>query len=350
MNAYAFWNKRLSGETIEAPDDGIAAGYFRNAYWQSNGTAKRVKEFEAVAFWQDEGGEWCCARTKFGDGSNMNTDQMRELFASCCKSPVSYEVYTAFVETGAWPEDAAPAEIDGAQEPDNASIAPDAALAAELAKHQSAAREWLTALGHKPQTQEEADKAANFGAEFGAIETKAEKARKAEKEEILEAGRRIDAKWKAITDPAAVAKKWAKGLSDDYIKAESARRAEATRIENERLAKEHAEAVAKAKREAEEAAAALPIGCDLPPVELPPEPAPVAAPEPVRVGTGARRSSLVKREVWRVVDVKSLLHFLADRNTHPASLIDAAQAFGEMLAKTGVEVPGLKSEIVESVR
>ena len=154
MNAYTFWNKRLSGETIAAPDDGIAAGYFRYAYWQSNGTAKRVKEFEAVAFWQDEGGEWCCARTKFGDGSNMNTDQMRELFASCCKSPVSYEVYTAFVETGAWPEDAAPAEIDGAQEPDNASIAPDAALAAELAKHQSAAREWLTALGHKPQTQE----------------------------------------------------------------------------------------------------------------------------------------------------------------------------------------------------
>lgn len=348
MNAYTFWNKRLSGEAIEAPDEGIAAGYFRNAYWQSNGTAKRVKEFEAVAFWQDEGGEWCCARTKFGDGTNMNADQMRELFASCCKSPVSYEVYTAFFETGVWPEDAAPEEPEAdASAPEQT---PDEALAAELAKQQKAAREWLTKLGHKPATQEEADKAANFGTEFGAIETKAEKARKAEKEPHLEAGRKIDAKWNAIKDPAAVAKTWAKGLSGDFIKAEDARRKEAARIENERLAKEHADAVAKAKREAEEAAAAMPIGCDLPPVELPPEPAPVVAPEPVKVGTGARWSSLVKREVWEVVDVKSLLHFLADRNTHPASLIDAAQAFGEMLAKTGVEVPGMKSRIAEQVR
>ena len=348
MNAYTFWNKRLSGEAIEAPDECIAAGYFRSAYWASNGTAKRVKKFEAVAFWYDDATrQWCCARTRFGDGSNMTLDQMQELFASCCKSPVSYDVYTAFVETGVWPEDAAPAEPEAADAPEQT---PDEALAAELAKHQAAAKEWLTKLGHKPATQEEADKAANFGTEFGAIEAKAEKARKTEKEAILEAGRKIDAKWKAITDPAALAKKWAKGLSEDYIKAESAHRAEAARIENERIAKEHAEAVAKAKREAEEAAATLPIGCDLPPVELPPAPAPVVAPGPVKVGTGARRQSIVTREVWRIVDAKSLLHFLADRNTLPASLLDAAQAFGEMLAKTGVEVPGLKSEIVEQVR
>ena len=62
----------------------------------------------------------------------------------------------------------------------------------------------------------------------------------------------------------------------------------------ERIQREHADAVAKAKREAEEAAAALPIGCDPPPVELPPEPAPVVAPEPVKVGTGARRQQAVR--------------------------------------------------------
>ena len=345
MNAYTFWNKRLSGEPIEAPDEGIAAGYFRNAFWQSTGGPKRVKAFEAVAFWQDESGEWCCARSQFGDGSNMLPDQMRELFASCCKSPVSYEAYTAFVETGHWPEDAAPAP-----EVSNESEQPDVLLARELERLQADCKAWLQTLGHKPETQAEADKAATYGAEFSAIEAKAEKARKAEKEEVLEAGRKIDAKWKAVVEPAGVAKKWAKGLSDDFIRAESKRREGAARIENERIAKEHAEAVARAQKEAEEAAAALPIGCEPPPVELPPEPAPVVAPEPVKVGTGARRQSIVKREVWDVVEAKSLLHFLADRNTLPASLIDAAQAFGEMLAKTGVEVPGMKSRIVEQVR
>ena len=348
MNAYTFWNKRLTGEAVEAPDEGIAAGYFRNAYWQSNGTAKRVKEFEAVAFWQDEGGEWCCARSKFGDGSNMVLDQMQELFSSCCKSPVSYEAYTAFVETGHWPEDAAPAEAT--PEVDNESLPPDELLARELAKQQKAAKEWLTKLGHKPATQEEANTAANYGSKFQEIETKAEKARKAEKEPHLEAGRKIDAKWNSVKDPAAVAKTWAKGLSDEFIKAEDARRKEAARIENERIQREHAEAVAKAQREAEEAAAALPIGCEPPPVELPPEPAPVVAPEPVRVGTGARRASLVKREIWEITDTKSLLHFLADRNLQPADFIEEARKFGELLAKTGVEVPGMKSRIVESVR
>ena len=346
MNAYTFWQTRLTGQPIEAPDEGIAAGYFRNAYWQSNGTAKRGKAFEAIAFWQDESGAWCCARSKFGDGSNMDADQMRELFASCCKSPVSYEAYTAFCETGAWPDETAAS----ADEAPAADLAPDEALAAELTRLQTACKAWLAKIGRKPATQEEADKAANFGADFAGIETKAEKLRKAEKEQVLEAGRKIDAKWKAITDPAGVAKKWAKGLSDDFIKAESARRAEAARIENERLAKEHAEAVAKAQREAEEAAAALPIGVDAPHVELPPAPAPVVAPEPVRVGTGARRSSMIKREVWECVDAKSLLHFLADRNALPPSLIEAARAFGETLAKTGVEVPGLKSRIEETVR
>ena len=346
MNAYTFWNKRLTGESIEAPDEGIAAGYFRNAYWQSNGTAKRVKEFEAVAFWQDEGGEWCCARSKFGDGSNMAFDQMQELFSSCCKSPVSYEAYTAFLDTGLWPEDAARTEAA----PDEPELPPDEALARELAKQQKAAKEWLTKLGHKPETQAEADKAANYGAEFAAIETKAEKARKAEKEEILEAGRKIDAKWKSVTEPAAVAKKWAKGLSDDFIKTESARRAESARIENERIQREHAEAVAKAQREAEEAAAALPIGCDPPPVELPREPAPVVAPEPVRVGTGARRASLVKREVWVISDARKLLAWLSERNQHTQDLLDAALADAASHARLGAEVPGIEKTIMESVR
>jgi hypothetical protein len=278
----------------------------------------------------------------------MNADQMRELFASCCKSPVSYEVYTAFVETGVWPEDAAPEEPEAdASAPEQT---PDEALDAELAKQRKAAREWLTKLGHKPATQEEADKAANFGTEFGAIETKAEKARKAEKEPHLEAGRKIDAKWNAIKDPAAVAKTWAKGLSDDFIKAEAARREEAARIENERLAKEHAEAVAKAQREAEEAAASLPIGCDLPPIELPPAPAPVVAPEPVKVGTGGRRQSLVKREVWEISDARALLTFLAPRNNLPQVFLEEARKFGETLAAAGIEVPGMKSRIVEQVR
>ena len=173
---------------------------------------------------------------------------------------------------------------------------------------------------------------------------------KVEKEPFLEGGRKVDAKWFGTRDAAVIATKWAKGLSDDYIKAEDARRKEAARIENERIQREHAEKVAAAQREAEEAAASLPIGCEPPPVEIPDAPPPVVVAEAVKVGTGARRQSMVSREVWEIVDQKSLFHFLAEMNLLPQMLLEEARKFGENLAAGGVEVPGMKSRIVESVR
>ena len=52
-----------------------------------------------------------------------------------------------------------------------------------------------------------------------------------------------------------------------------------------------------------------------------------------------------EREVFEIVDAKTLFHFLADRNIHQQALLDAALAEAEFLIKGGVTVPGVKSEI-----
>jgi hypothetical protein len=219
----------------------------------------------------------------------------------------------------------------------------DKRLYAELTARQAEARAWLEVLGHKPQNQKEADKAMNFSNAFSAIEKEAEKARKAEKDKILEAGRAVDSKWRIVVEPAGIAKKWIKGLADDYAIAENRRREEAAAAENARA---QAEFLA-AKKKADEDAARLPIGVEPPKaVEKPRE---VVA-DTVKIGSSGRVGAVVKREVWSINDQKSLFHYLAEKNLLPESLLEEARKFGELLSKGGATVPGMVSSIVESVR
>ena len=341
IDQFAAWRTALeTGKPVEYTKGRPSSGYFKRKARNKD----RSIRYDAVAIWRDEViGEWCCQTS---DGySPTHADEIEELFVSCNSSPISYELYEIVSNGGAWPNEVA--TIESAPE-----LAPHDAAAAELKKRQDEVKAWLTELGRKPASQEEADKAANFADAFGKIEKTADKARVAEKEPFLESGRAVDAKWKPTIDGAATAKKWAKGLSDDYAKAEAAQRQREADEANAKPLRDFKEAKAKAAAEEAQRIALAAKGVIVP--EFAPTPV-ITAPKaivtvPVRIGTGSRRQSLRTITSWEIDDASALLRFLASRNVKSDALIAAALRDARALCESGVDVPGMikteKQEII----
>lgn len=340
INNFYPWREALrTGNSVEWDGKTPAAGYYKR---RSRNTDRSIRH-DAIGFWQEDNGDWFC---------NVNAgyqprhfDEIVAAFAGVTSSPIEYDLFMSIINGGQWPDE--PAKIEIA--PD---LAPHEAAAAELKAQQDAAKEWLTSLGRKPTNQQEADKAANYAEAFSKIEKNADKSRVAEKEPFLEAGRAVDARYKPITEAAATAKKWMKGIAEEYVKAEAARRAEEARIANEKAQREFAEAKAKADAEAVQVAALAAKGVIVP--EFAPQPK-IEAPkiivaEKVHIGTGSRKSSLRTFSSLDISDATALLHFLADRNYKSEAFLEAALKEGRALVSTGVTVPGLvkteKTEIV----
>ena len=201
-------------------------------------------------------------------------------------------------------------------------------------------------LGHRAILAGEADKAANFGTEFDKIRKKAVALHTTEKEPFLAGGREVDSRYFPTRDAAIIASKWAKGLSDDYVKAENARRTEEARLANEAARKKAAQTRPNATRRWRQGRTMRPSAFPRPPL---PEPKTIVA-EPVRVGTAGRRQSLRTIETWELDSIGQLLLFLSERNHFSADFIDAAAKEGRALAKAGADVPGMKKVITEEVR
>jgi hypothetical protein len=307
-----WWERALeSGKPAETE-----VGNPRSGFWRvRDRNADRSLRWDAVAIWREDG-EVYCSRTGPRPAPE-GIDAIDELFAYCAANPISHELYIAIENGEAWPEDVAPAT----EAP--VALLPHEEVADALAKQQLAAKAWFTVLGHKPASQGEADKAANFGTEFDKIRKKAVALHTIEKEPFLAGGREVDSRYFPTRDAAIIAAKWAKGLSDDYVKAENARRAEEARIANE-----------AARKRADGAL---------------PEPKTIVA-EPVRVGTAGRRQSLRTIETWELESIGQLLLFLSERNHFSQDLVDAATREGRSLAKSGADVPGMKKVITEEVR
>ena len=327
-NEWFWWEQALaSGNPAETE-----VGNPRSGFWRvRDRNADRSLRWDAVAIWREDG-EVYCSRT----GPRVapeGIDAIDELFGYCAAHPISHLLYMAIENGEAWPETVAPVT----EAP--VALLPHEEVADALAKQQIAAKAWLRDIGHKPSSQGEADKAANFGTEFDKIRKKAVALHTIEKEPFLAGGREVDSRYFATRDAAIIAAKWAKGLSDDYVKAENARRIEEARLANEAARK-------KAAAELRAIGAALAPGAFAPPL---PEPKTVVA-EPVRVGTAGRRQSLRTIETWELDSIGQLLLFLSERNHFSADFIDAAAKEGRGLAKSGADVPGMKKVITEEVR
>ncbi len=228
------WREALASGKPVAYDRGApTAGYFKSRGRNDD----RSIRWDAVAIWRDEDSrEWFCTRTG-PYPAPTHRDDIEELFVNVNSTPISYELFEAVTGGAPWPEDVPEARA----RPD---LPPHESAAAELKAQQDAIKAWLAELGHKPSSQEEADKAANWGNAFAAIETKAEKARAAEKAPHIESGRLVDEKWVPTRDAAKTAKAWAKKLSDDFAIAERARRQREADAENARRQAEFATAKA----------------------------------------------------------------------------------------------------------
>ena len=332
-NEWFWWEQALaSGNPAETE-----VGNPRSGFWRvRDRNADRSLRWDAVAIWREDG-EVYCSRT----GPRVapeGIDAIDELFGYCAANPISHELYTAIENGEAWPENVAPVT----EAP--VALLPHEEVADALAKQQAVAKAWLREIGHKPSSQGEADKAANFGTEFDKIRKKAVALHTIEKEPFLAGGREVDSRYFATRDAAIIAAKWAKGLSDDYVKAENARRNEEARLANEAARKKAASD--QAERDAALAAKGVQAPAFAPPL---PEPKTIVA-EPVRVGTAGRRQSLRTIETWELDSIGQLLLFLSERNHFSADFVDAATKEGRALAKAGADVPGMKKVITEEVR
>lgn len=338
---FSAWRLALAtGKPVEYTRGSPTAGYFKIRQRNPDRSIRR----DALAIWRaEESGDWVCWRT--GPYAPPNhVDEIEELFVNSNSTPISYELFVTVSQGGAWPEDVTPIEVV-------AELPPHEAASAELKGQQDAAKAWLLGLkdaegkGRKPASQEEADKAANYGNAFHAIEKKVEKLREAEKAPHLVAAAEVDAKWVPTREAAKAAKTWAKKLSDDFAIAETARRKREADEENARRQSEFAAAMAAedarvANEERLRAKGVMVPEFAPPPRDIAPPKAVVA--EPVRVGTSGKRQSLRTIPTYEIDDASALLRFLADRNVKSPALLGVALKDAQAFHEAGIAVPGLK--------
>ena len=341
IDQYAAWRHALKTNTPVPFEPGNPASGF---YKVRDRNPDRSIRWDVVAVWRDDDGLQC-SRTG-PRPAPTHFDEIEALFAICNSTPITHELFQHIFGGGTWPDEVETPAVEA--KPD---AAPHEALKAELTALRDQASAWIKAIG-AVKTKDDADKAANYADAFAKLERRATELHKSEKAPHLEAGRAVDAAWKPTIDGADVAKKWAKGLSVDFARAENARRAEEARAANEKAQREYALAKAQAdeqaRRDAELAAKGVQVPQFAPLVAIEPPKAIVA--EPVKIGTGGRRQSLRRVESYEIEDAGALLTFLANRNLKSEKLLAVALSDGRALREVGVEVPGLKLVVTEEVR
>lgn len=347
---FTWWRAALKGDRLDWDLLAPPSGYFRNDYnftpKGEPGKRKAERRTEAVAIWRAgpdgqfaEDGEYHVFRT--GDfQTRQDVDFISELFASISGKPVSFEDYTAFRNTGEWPADKARKVEDpeaaeneraviGSNSGDDGSDLKKATRALADLKQQY--EDWLKSIGGKISSDEEADKAANFSAQFAKYEKRCTALHKEAKQPFLDGGREVDNAWKPVISDAATAKKAAKDVTTPYLVAKQQEADRKAREEAERLRKE---AEAQAEREADTGF-------------LPPEPVAIKEPEPVKVKAGTTGRVILKEYKFAVItDPKACAGYFASFTNPPAELIEVLTKLSKKALDAGIDVPGaeIKSE------
>jgi hypothetical protein len=319
----------------------------------------RGQRNEAVAIWwrlgRDGHPDQCMARVHRPPRTGQTGLQVQDydkadqigdsVFAYCCRQPVDYKVYEAFVNSGLWPEDVvhpprngfvpptlvhggtAPEQINDESGPVEATLtierasAPEDGFEVEIDHLVRDAEGWLDSIGRKIADKVHADKLANYSVVAQDIEDRAEAARVAEKRPLDEQVRAIQARWTPVIDRARKIKGNLKTMLQPYL------------IDQRRKAAQEA-AEAQRAREAAKATGTLP---------------PAASAPPSRSVAGTRgRVSLKTRQVLVIEDLRAAAEFIAKLNQPPEAFIDGVRDAAQLLLKAGVTVPGVatKSEDV----
>lgn len=255
-----------------------------------------------------------------------------EIWTWAAKWPVSQDDYRFRVAKGHWPSEPKPVVRS------NMPADPLEALLAEIDDKSKQAGALLSA-GIKTQT--DCDLARNMQAQLLALNKRADAMHKDEKAPVLEAERKIEAKFAFRKTVSAIADKLRLQFGH-WMAAEERRQREATQREFEAK-----QAAVKAEQERISAAFVAKVRDD--PVAALTDPNPVlpempTAPEPVRIQAGGgfgRRSGLRSEWVGVVEDHKQALTYFAE---HPDVVALVAKLVKKAVkdSKGAVKIPGVK--------
>lgn len=327
VDQYDFWRRRLKGEAVPIHDGECQAGFYRDGD-------------KAVAVWFKDGELRCRV-----NGKDIGANDAMDRWPFISKRPVSHEDYTARIESGTWPgESALVTQSNNAPSDDSFE-----GIMAQI-EEMSREAERLMALG-AAKTQSQANEASDVADKLGKLFTKADNARKVEKQPHADAAAAVDDKWRPLTSAASIYKRLKDAVVEPFLKAQRIAKEKAEREAREaaaRIAREAAEADADAKRATEEAARSG----DTQAAEKAKAAADAAAQRaaaaeanantiaatPITAGTRGRKTSLRSVTVVTIEDRAAVLEFFKDR----AELTDLLQSMANTAVKAGFTVPGTK--------
>jgi hypothetical protein len=232
VDRWSWWRAALNGDFGQASESHPEQGYYR--------TRRKNGQWEAVAIFYPEGSDRLVAYR-----GGREVEDINSLWVWCLRYPITFEAYEKAMAGGGF-DDEPPAPIG-----DNSSDAdPFEALRLEFIGEKEQADEILK-TGIK--TQADADRASIWKDRFLKIRSRAQAMFKTEKQPVLDEGKRIDEKFRALahekdSEPSAMIEKLRLGM-EAFLR-------EQKRVETERQRKAQEEAD-RARRAAEEAARAV---------------------------------------------------------------------------------------------
>ncbi len=213
---YAYWRAGLAGLLSSTQDGNPQAGFYR---------MRKVRggPWLPVAIWIEEGGDIACLR------GVDEAIEARNVWLACARFPVSEDYYRHCIEHGSWP--GALPETDDGPPPigdNNPPADPAHAIPATVSELVAQAQKWRA--GRTIGSQAESDRAEALIAGIAGVQKQAEAQHKVEKAPHLEAGRKVDSRWKAIIDSAVAEVRSLKAALTPYLNARAAeKKAEAAK-------------------------------------------------------------------------------------------------------------------------
>lgn len=316
LNDWSWWQNALAGGAPDIHPDTPHPGFYKMRDGKDGTWLPVMIRFD------DEG----TLRCRVGDNSGSDPQQV---WTYCAGRPISKEDAKVAFETGRFP-----GEVELAKIGDNSG---DVTLAEQIADYASQALAWLKKTGIVDTKTK--DRAANYRSELLRLRKEADALRETEKRPHLDASRAVDMKFKPLIEDADKAANTLRDALTVYM------REEERKLEDERRAKWEAEqrAAAEARKAVEEQRAKQmaddPIAAlTSPEPELPMAPPP---PEPVKVQAGGqrgRKTGLREVTIYTVTDHAKALAYFSEHEDVKA----VVQKLAERVAKTGIEVPGVK--------
>ncbi len=299
---YSFWRAQLAGKPVDLDDKLPRVGFYRH-------------KDQPIAIWMK--GDDMVAQVGTGRVQPADAGFAEQVFAWCCRSAISHELYTAVLGGAPWPD--SPPDI---KEEIRANLPADPfeRLIIELEAHDERIAEFIKT----PIADEEsATKAGLWSGKVAGLAKELDAMREARKRPHDEAAKAVQATFKPKVDKAAGLARTLKDHMGAWLLAK----------------KRKAEAEAAAQQEAARKAAE---SLDMPaPVER------EIARQPSKVVTGG--VSVRTRQIVVITDLPAAAAFYAAMANPPPDFVAAVQRAAAANIKTGIEVPGTETRTLESV-